>query len=70
MNYSVLVTSFMYYNLDHVQKMPKMKLTSEGYLLYLTFKQAFTLCAKKTNVCFEGVFLLINTNVTSSHLDI
>ena len=51
MNYSVLVTSFMYYNLDHAQKMPKMKLTGEGYLLYLTFKQAFTLSAKKTIKC-------------------
>ena len=58
-------------NLDLQQKMPKMKLTSLRYLLDLIFKQTFTLSAKKQlNVCFEGVFLLINTSVTSSHLDI
>ena len=70
MNWLLLVTSCMCYNLDLVQEMPKLNLTSLGYLHYLFFKQTFTLTAtKQLNVIFKGSFPLI-TSVIKSHLDI
>ena len=66
----MLVTSIMCYNLDLVQKMPKLNLTSLGCLAHLFFKHTFTPTAKKQlNVFFEGSFPLIIPGITS-HLDI
>ena len=70
MNWLVLVTSFMCYNLDLVQKLTNLNLISLGYLPYLPYlflKQTLTLAPNK-QIFFEGAFSLITTSITS-HLD-
>ena len=43
--------------MDLVQKMPKLKLTSLGYLPYLFFKQTFTLTAQKPMYFLRELFI-------------
>ena len=57
MNWLVLVTSCMFYSLDLVQKMPKLKLTTLGYLLYYLLQPSLPLLLKITCVFWGSFFL-------------